>query len=132
MAAKHVSRNCRLGDLNAEFQKFSMYSRRTPERVRQAHFSHELSSLLVNSRASVPTAFPAPVVTKSLPMPADNCIRPHNMQDTRPVRLKLAQYDPEQSVRIAQARSGATEFQGCQLLTQCQILKSQVAATAGT
>src|SRR5688572_13415012 len=42
----HVLRHCRLGDVEAEFQKLTMDVRSTPERVLEAHSSDQVTQFL--------------------------------------------------------------------------------------
>src|SRR5437667_10099345 len=66
----HVLRDCRLGDLEAEFQKFTMDVRRTPERVLETHPSDKVAHVLGNSRSTAKrTGLPSPERGEAFAMP---------------------------------------------------------------
>ena len=130
--ANHVFGNSCFRDIDAQFQKLSVYSRRTPKWICQAHFPNQLPGFPVNTRPPAFSAFPSPVVAKSLTMPADYCSRLHNVQDIRPAGPEATQDHPEQAVRICQVRPGTAKFQRCQLLPQSQIFKCQLTVPTST
>jgi len=128
--ANQIFGNSCFRDIDAQFQKLSVYSRRTPEWICQAHFPNQLPSFPVNTRTPASSAFPSPVVAKSLAMPANHSSWLHNVQNIRPGYPTPAQNYPEQAVRICQLWSGTRKFQRCQLLPQSQILKRQLTLVA--
>jgi len=77
-------------------------------------------------RLPASSAFPPPVVAKTLTMPADHCRRLHNLGDACPFGPIATQHDPKQTIGIRQLSSGTTKFQCCQLLPQRQIFKCQL------
>ena len=86
--ADHVFGDGRLGNLNAQFQKFAVNSRRSPERVIATDGSNEIARLPRNQRTSGPavTNLPGPVPLKSLTMPADDGFRFDDDQGRAPTR----------------------------------------------
>src|SRR5215471_19695835 len=86
--ADHVFGDGRLGNLNAQFQEFSVNSRRSPGCVITTHGSNQIASFFRNtgtSRSAVAN-FPGPVPLKSLTMPADDGFRFDNDQGRTPTR----------------------------------------------
>src|SRR6266508_3608905 len=66
----HVFGDRRLGDVESEFQQFTMDARGAPQRVLLAHPLDELAQLTVNFGPSwSPARFPAPIGPKPCSMP---------------------------------------------------------------
>jgi len=75
-APRHVLGDRRLGELEAELEKFAMYARRTPQPVGQAHLPDQPTDLHRNFRPPAPRArLPAPIQSKARPMPPDDGLR---------------------------------------------------------
>src|SRR5215813_2801763 len=86
--ADHVFGDGRLGNLNAQFQEFSMNSRRSPGCIITTHGSNQIASFFRNtgtSRSAVAN-LPGPVPLKSLTMPANDGFRSDNDQGRTPTR----------------------------------------------
>jgi len=128
--SNHVLRYGCFRDFYAQLQKLSVYSWCTPKWVGRAHSSNQLPDFSVNPRMAAFSALPAPVVAKSLAMPADHCSRSHYVQNIRPAGPKSTQDHPKQTVGICQVRPRTAVFQCCQLLPQRQIFKCQLTVIA--
>jgi len=115
----------RVLDLDPEPEQFTVDAGRAPQRIRPAHPSDKLPNLGVNLRATAAAALSAPIVSKPLPMPADNGLRLNDMQGLSPSRADLRYEDPEQSIGLGQRRSGMRMFENGELLAQNQILEGE-------
>ncbi len=79
-----------------------MNSGSTPERIRQAHPTHEGSDLRMEpgpSRAAAST-LPAPVVSEPLSVPTDDRFGLDNHQRSFPACPSAAQQGPEGSIEV--------------------------------
>ena len=85
-AADHVFCDRGLADIDAEFQKFAVDSRRAPERILPAHASDKASDLRFNGRTSRPTTptFSQQIVSKALLAPSLYGVCVHDLQRFRP------------------------------------------------
>ena len=83
-----------------------MNSGSAPERIRQAHPTHEGSDLRMEpgpSRAAAST-LPAPVVFEPLSVPADDRFGLDNHQRSFPASPSAAQQGPEGSIEVGKRR----------------------------
>ncbi len=62
-------------DLDPELEQFTMDSRHTPQRIGAAHLPDQCTNFEISFRTTSVTAFPSPVVTKTLTVPADDGFR---------------------------------------------------------
>src|ERR1700675_4694490 len=75
----HVLRDCRLSDVEAELEKFTVDVRRTPERILETHSSNKVAHLFVDPRSATErTGFPPPERTEAFAMPTHNRLRPYD------------------------------------------------------
>jgi hypothetical protein len=103
--AKHVLRHRRLRYGEAELQQFAVDSWCAPERIGAADPPNQISQLRTNRGPTRPSAtVPRPVASKSLPVPADHRLRPHQLQRLPPTRPQPRQQNPEDSVHLPQPR----------------------------
>src|ERR1700730_8797708 len=79
----HVLGDCRLGDLEPEFEQFTMDARGAPQRVLPAHPPDKIAQLRAYSGSSWPTAsFPAPIRPKPCSMPPQDRVRLNHARQT--------------------------------------------------
>src|ERR1019366_6040378 len=77
--AAHISSDCRLSDLEAELEQFTMNVWGAPERVRPAHLANERAQLSRDLRsANMVVRSPAPIRSKPSAVPANDRFRPNN------------------------------------------------------
>ena len=77
--AAHISSDCRLSDLEAELEQFTVNVRGAPERVRPAHLANERAQLSRDLRsANMVARSPAPIRPKPSAVLANDCCRPDN------------------------------------------------------
>jgi hypothetical protein len=75
----HIPSDCRLSDLEAELEQFTVNVRGAPERVRSAHFANERAQLSRDLRsANMVARSPAPIRSKPSAVLANDCLRPDN------------------------------------------------------
>src|SRR5215475_8932685 len=86
--ADHVFGDGRLGNLNAQFQEFSVNSSRSPGCIITTHGSNQIASFFRNTgtSGSAVANLPGPVPLKSLTMPANDGFRFDNDQGRTPTR----------------------------------------------
>src|SRR5665811_2228415 len=79
LAAAHISSDCRLSDLEAELEQFTMNVWGAPERVRPAHLANERAQFSRDLRSANRVArSPAPIRPKPSTVPANDRFRPDN------------------------------------------------------
>src|SRR5664280_1315155 len=77
--AAHIPSDCRLSDLEAELEQFTMNVWGAPERVRPAHLANERAQLSRDLRsANMVARSPAPIRSKPSAVPANDRLRPDN------------------------------------------------------
>src|SRR5664279_4625400 len=75
----HIPSDCRLSDLEAELEQFTVNVRGAPERVRSAHFANERAQLSRDLRsANMVARSPAPIRPKPSAVPANDRLRSDN------------------------------------------------------
>src|SRR5215469_6940603 len=89
-----------LSDVDAQFEQFTVDTRRTPERILAAHSANQLPNLFGHRRTPglAPPNFPGPEQPKSLAMPANNSFRLDDEQRGLPIAPSFAQPSPQQSI----------------------------------
>src|SRR6202165_2333334 len=77
--ATHIPSDCRLSDLEAELEQFTMNVWSAPERVRSAHLANERAQLSRDLRSANTVArSPAPIRSKPSAVPANDRLRHDN------------------------------------------------------
>jgi hypothetical protein len=77
--AAHIPSDCRLSDLEAKLEQFTMNVRRAPEWVRAAHLANERAKLIRDLRsANMVARSPAPIRSKPSAVPANDRLPPDN------------------------------------------------------
>jgi hypothetical protein len=96
----HVLGDSCLGDIDSEFDQFAMNSGGSPEGIVFAHGADEITNILGNpgpSRFAMP-AFPGPKQSESFAMPGDDGFRFNNDKGRAPMRIKLKEPNPKESI----------------------------------
>ena len=79
LAIRHILSDCRLSDLEAELEHFTMNVWGAPERVRPAHLADERAQLSRDLRSANTVArLPAPIRSKPSAVPVNDRLRPNN------------------------------------------------------
>jgi hypothetical protein len=109
-----------------------MDSRGAPEWIRRGHAPEQSPDRGVDGRAtSGRTARElSPVLTKPTPLPPQDSVRSHDYEGLLPPGPDSGQPDPEEAVNSAEGRPRHRSFVHGELLTQGQILESQLAVAA--
>src|SRR5208282_2526330 len=77
--AAHMPSDCRLSDIEAELEQFTMNAWCAPERVRAAHLANERAQFSRDLRSANTVArSPAPIRSKPSAVPANDRFRPDN------------------------------------------------------
>ena len=77
----HVLRNCSLSDIDAELEQLAVYPRRSPKRICDAHLANEAANVRCCLRpTSVRSGLPAPMGPETCAMPAQQRLRPDDLQ----------------------------------------------------
>ena len=71
----HVPGHGGCRDLDPELQQFTMDSRCAPQRIGPAHSPNQRPDFGINFRTTSVTAFPSPVVAKTLTVPKNDSLR---------------------------------------------------------
>ena len=105
---------------------------RTPEGIRRGHAPDQSPDRGVDGRAtSGRTARElSPVLTKPTPLPPQDSVRSHDYEGLLPPGPDSGQPDPEEAINSAEGRPRHRSFVHGELLTQGQILESQLAVAA--
>jgi hypothetical protein len=98
--------NAGLADFDAEFKKLSMDSRRSPQRVGDAHLADQSANFQRYSwsAAAVP-GFPAPIRSETGTMPTDDSVGPHDRQRLDGVRRQTIQSNKDQPIHGTEGHS---------------------------
>jgi hypothetical protein len=125
--SRHVFGNRGFRHLDPEFQQFSMNSGRTPDRIRQAHFTDQRSNLGGNLGSARTTfALPLPEKTKPFSMPSNHSLGFHDDQCRTPARPNLGEPNPENPVRAVKLNpTSLGSAQNNQLMAQSNDLQLQ-------
>ena len=96
----HVLADAGLSDVDAEFEEFTVDTRRTPQRVFAAHGADQLANVFRNARTTVlaMTDFPPPEKPKALPVPGYDGFRLDDNQSGTPVAPGPAKPGPQEPI----------------------------------
>src|SRR5215469_12943807 len=88
----HVLAHARFPDVDAQFEQFTMDTRRTPEWILPAHPANQLTNLFGHRWSSrlAPPNLPSPEQPKSLAMPANDGFRFDDQQRRLPIAPSFA------------------------------------------
>ena len=109
-----------------------MDARSAPQRIRVGHATNEFTNLATH-RGSAPTTAsrdPSPVALERLSMPANYGGRLDKHKNALPVVPEPSEDDPEETIRLLETRPVRPALQDGQLLSQREVLREQVTATA--
>jgi hypothetical protein len=95
-----------LADLDAELEKLSMESWRSPQRVGDAHLADQPANFQPYGRstAAVPR-FPAPIQSETGTVPTDHGVRLHNRQRLDGIRRQTIQPNKDQAIHGTKGHS---------------------------
>jgi len=130
--AYHVLRHRGLANIHAEFQEFTVDSRRTPENILYAHALDKAADLWLNCRTSRPTppSLSQHIMPEATLAPALYRLRLHDLQSFRPSGPDRCQGDPEQPICIRKLGSLCGTLQNGNLMPKRHVLKSQISSLA--
>src|ERR1039457_6513169 len=104
--AAHMPRDCRLSDLEAELEQFTMNAWCTPERVRAAHLANERAQLSRDLRSANTVArSPAPIRPKPSTVPANDRFRPDNRNRAQDGGKPVIKPNEQKTIGIVEVRS---------------------------
>ena len=93
------TRDCALGDLDAEGAQFPVNPRGTPQWVGGRHLANEGADLHINRRTAICSLRAArPSAAKPLAMPPNDGVRLHDQQYRAPVLPASREDDPKEAV----------------------------------
>src|SRR5512141_911002 len=104
--AAHIPSDCRLSDLEAELEQFTMNVWGAPERVRPAHLANERAQFSRDLRSAHSVArSPAPIRSKPSAVPANDRLRPDNRNGAQDGGEPVIKPDKQQTISIVEVRS---------------------------
>ena len=104
--AAHIPSDCRLSDLEAELEQFTMNVWGAPERVRPAHLANERAQLSRDLRSANTVArSPAPIRSKPSAVPANDRLRPDNRNRAKDGGEPVIQPNKQKTIGIVEVRS---------------------------
>ena len=105
-------------------------AQRAPQGIVTRHSSNQLPDFRAQAWPAQPTARPpAPVQAPTLAMPADHCLRLHDLQLTFPsLRPEPTHPDPQDPVPVARGRLWLAAKQRLELVSRDEVLEGKVAA----
>ncbi len=112
----HVFSDRRFGDLQSELKQLTMDTRRTPQWIGPTHSPDEHPNFRIDLRPTHATAFPPPVVPKTLPMPMNKGFWLNDMQRSPPIRPTSRHHNSEKAVRIRESWARVPMIEGSELL----------------
>src|SRR5271154_966019 len=124
---RHILGDAGLADLDAELEKLTMDSRRSPQRVGDAHLSDQPANFQRHrwSTAAAPR-FPAPIQSEASAVPADHGLRLHNRQRIERTWHQTIQPNKNQAIHGTQGQSlRQMPALDIKLMTKDQDLSSQ-------
>ena len=128
---RHQPGNGALREIEAELEEFGMNAWRAPEGIRDGHALDQSFDFRVDGRATSRAARElGPVLTKTTPLPSQDGVRSHDYEGLLPPGPDSGQPYPEEAINSAEGRPGHRSFVHGELLTQGQILESQLAVAA--
>src|ERR1022692_3826924 len=96
------TRNGALGNLDSELEKLAVNARCRPQRIRPSHGLNQIADRFANRGPShLPSRLAGqlcPILTETLPLPANDRIWVHQNQDSSPALPKSCQRDPEHAI----------------------------------
>src|SRR5450756_2338392 len=102
----HIPSDCRLSDLEAELEQFTMDVWGAPERVRPAYLANERAQLSRNLRsANMVARSPAPIRSKPSAVPANDRLRPDNRNRAKDGGEPVIKPDKQKAISIVEVRS---------------------------
>src|SRR5450759_1981713 len=105
LAAAHISSDCRLSDLEAELEQFTMNVWSAPERVRPAHLANERAQLIRDPRSANTVArSPAPIRSKPSTVPANDLLRPDNRNGANDGGEPVIEPNKQKTIGIVEVR----------------------------
>ena len=104
--AVHIPSDCRLSDLEAELEQFTMNVWSAPERVRPAHLANERAQLSRDLwSANTVARSPAPIRPKPSTMPANDRFRPDNRNRAKDGGEPVIKPNKQKTIGIVEVRS---------------------------
>ena len=104
--AAHIPSDCRLSDLEAELEQFTMNVRGAPERICPAHLTNERAQLRRDLRsANMVARSPAPICSKPSAMPANDGLRPDNRNRAKDGREPVIKPNKQKTIGVVEVRS---------------------------
>src|SRR5450631_2016325 len=104
--AAHIPSDCRLSDLEAELEQFTMNVWGAPERVRPAHLANERAQLSRDLRSANTVArSPAPIRSKPSAVPANDRLRPDNRNRAKDGGEPVIKPNKQKTIGIVELRS---------------------------
>jgi hypothetical protein len=105
-AAAHIPSDCRLSDLEAELEQFTMNVWGAPERVRPVHLANERAQLSRDLRsANMVARSPAPIRSKPSAVPANDRLRPDNRNRAKNGGEPAIEPNKQKTIGIVEVRS---------------------------
>ena len=129
---RHQPGNGALREVDVELEELGMDAWRTPEGIRRGHAPDQSLDLRVDGRATSGRAARelGPVLAKAPPLPPQDGVGSDDHEGLLPPGPDSGQPDPEKAITSAERRPGHRSFVDGELLTQGQILESQLAVAA--
>jgi hypothetical protein len=123
----HQTRHGAFGEIDSQLE-LSMQARGAPIRIRGRHLLDQRSGLRAYLRSTriFPLRNPGPIDSEAFSLPTDNGVRFNQMQDLSPLGPDSRKHDPKHSVFPSKSRDPLPPFEHSQLLSQSQVLQSQV------
>src|ERR1017187_9511446 len=104
--AAHIPSDCRLSDLEAELEQFTMNVWGAPERVRPAHLANERAQLSRDLRSAYMVArSPAPIRPKPSAVPANDRFRPDNRNRAQDGGEPVIKPNKQKTIGIVEVQS---------------------------
>ena len=103
---RHILGDAGLADHDAELEKLSMDSRRSPQRVGDAHLADQPANFQrCNWSAAAVPRFPAPIRSETGTVPTDDGIRLHNRQRLDGIWHQPIQPNKDQAIHRTEGQS---------------------------
>src|SRR5664280_2353708 len=104
--AGHMPSDCRLSDLEAELEQFTMNAWGAPKRVRTAHLANERAQFSQDLRsANMVARSPAPIRLKPSAVPANDRFRPDNGNRAKDRGEPAIETNKQKTIGIVEVRS---------------------------
>ena len=120
----HILRDAGLSDLKAELEQLAMDTRRSPQRIVDAHPPDQRAQLRVDLRsASKGAGFPTPVPTEASSMPTHQGLGPDDRDGLEDRWKPSIQLDQEQAISVRELDTTANPpLQHNQLISERSVL----------